>query len=344
MSLALEARVHLEKVRVEMRRRGIKALYVNEEADLRYLTHRETGRLLIRGGDAVLWVKDLYLELYDDVYSSRGYPLDVRLYDKDALRDELRSLRSKAISVTSPAIMGGLKKISKKKVDSSDVVKSARSVKTKWELEMIMKSCRIAKAGMKKAREVVSVGVRELDAVAEVEAEIRRRGSEKAPFGGGMLLASGKGGADIHAKAFLRRIGDGPVVVDLGAVYNGYNSDMTRTLGVGSLTKEEKKVMNIVRSLRDEAIWMIRPGMMASDIHKFVDEGIKAAGYKFHHLSGHGVGLEIHEQPSFSPENNVRLAPNMVFTVEPGIYLPGKFGVRFEDTVLLRKNGCMKLT
>lgn len=327
-----------------MRVRGVTAYYVTEDYDVRYLSGKDTGRVLVTNQDAILWVRGVYAELYDRTYSLRGYPLEVRVYEKGDLKKTLRSLRSKTVGVSSSEYVGRLRRLSRKRVRVSDAVEYARSVKARQEVKMIKRSCGIAKAGVRKARETVSEGVRELDAVAEIEAEMRRRGSETAPFGSGMLLASGKRSADIHAKPTKHRIGRGPVVVDLGAVYGGYHSDTTRTLMVGPPTREEKKVLGLVENVRDETIDMITPGMLASSVHGFVDGRLKAAGYRLHHLAGHGVGLEIHESPGFSPGSRVKLKENMVFTVEPGVYLPHKFGARFEDTVLLTKKGCRKIT
>jgi len=344
MSFSSELRVRFGKVRAVMRGEGVQALYSSDEAALRYLTGKDTGRLLVTGSGAVLWVKGVYRELYAGTYGSSGYPVEVREYDKDAVKDYLRGLGVRVLGVSSPALVDAGRKASRARVVVSDAVKLARAVKTKEEVRLIRKSCRIAAAGMRKAAGVVAEGVRELDAVAEIEAELRRRGSEAAPFGHGMLLSSGAGSADIHANPSARRIGRGPVVVDLGATYGGYYSDMTRTFGVGPLTRQERDVIVLVRRLRDDTIRMVRPGMLASTVHRSVELAITEAGFRFHHLSGHGVGLEIHEHPSFSPDNRVRLRPGMVFTVEPGIYLPGRFGVRFEDTVLLTRRGCVKLT
>ncbi|MBD3388776.1 MAG: M24 family metallopeptidase [Candidatus Altiarchaeales archaeon] len=344
MIKSAELRRRLSKVRGEMRRERLTALYVNKDFDAFYLSGKDTGRILITKDSAILWVKDVYYELYESTYSMRGYPLEVRVHDESDLKRTLRCLRSKSIGVSSAEYVAPIRKASRKKVVVSASAKSARSVKTKEEIDRIRRSARIAKLGMRKAREVVDVGVRELDAVAEIEAELRRRGSERPPFDCGMLLASGKRSADIHARPSNKRISRGPVVVDLGAVYRGYHSDMTRTLSAGSLNSDERRVSDLIRRLRDETIDLIRPGIQASSVHKYVDESIKAAGYNFHHLSGHGVGLEIHEGPNFRPGANVRLKPGMVFTVEPGIYLPRRFGVRFEDTVLLTRRGCKKLT
>lgn len=336
--------MHLRRVRDAMHAVGVSAFYATSEGDIRYLSGHDTGRVLVTNDCARLWVRDVYAELYDSTYSVRGYPLDVRVYDEDDVKGSLRAMRAKTVAVSACDYVDKLKKASRRRVVVCDVAGTARAVKTRGELELIRRSCRIAKAGMRKAREVVDVGVRELDAVAEVEAFLRRRGSEEPPFGGGMLLASGRRSADIHAKPSTGRIGRGPVVVDLGAVYSGYYSDMTRTLAVGELTSEEKHVSSFVKHLRDEALDHVRCGVLASSVHRFVDERIKSGGFRLHHLAGHGVGLEIHEKPSFSPDCRVRLAPGMVFTVEPGVYLPHKFGVRFEDTVVLTKRGCRKLT
>jgi Xaa-Pro dipeptidase len=340
MPLSRELRLRLRKVRAQMGLAG--ALYSQEEADLRYLTGRDTGRVLVTPDRCVLWVKEIYSELYSSTYSLPGYPLQVRTYDKEDVKRTLRGLR--VLTVSSPAAAEAVRKAVRRKVAVSDAVKQARAVKTAEEIGLIRRSCAIAKAGMRKAEEVIRPGVKELYAVAEIEGELRRRGSEKAAFGDGMLLASGPGSADIHAKPTFRRITRGPVVADLGATYRGYFSDMTRTFRVGRLRPEEARVMALVEAVRDETIRMIRPGMACSDVHAFVEGRLKDAGYTFHHLSGHGVGLQIHESPSFSPESKASLAAGMVFTVEPGVYLPGKFGVRFEDTVLLGRRGCVKLT
>jgi Xaa-Pro dipeptidase len=344
MSLGRELRLHLAGVRSEMAKADVGALFTSGDVEGMYLSGRGTGRVLLTPSSAVVWVKDVYKELYDDTYSSSGYPLEVRFHDKKDVESTLRGLRSKRLAVSSVGFVDVVRKASHKRVVVCDAVKVARAVKTKEEIRLIRHSCNIAKAGMRKASEVIDLGVKELDALAEIEGEIRRRGSELPPFGDGMLLASGKRSADIHARASLKRITDGPVVVDLGAVYHGYFSDMSRTLSVGCITPQQKKVMSFVKGLRDEAIGMIRPGMAAASVHKFVDERIVKEGFKFHHLTGHGVGLEIHENPSFNPDNKMRLKAGMVFTVEPGIYLPGRFGVRFEDTVLLTRKGCVKLT
>ena len=174
--------------------------------------------------------------------------------------------------------------------------------------------------------------------MAEIEYEIRMQGSDATPFSDGMLLSSGPASANIHARASGRKIASGStVVVDLGGRYESYYSDMTRTLGIEKVGALERDLLEFVDDLRARAIDIVSTEMKAADLHAFVEGEIVKKGYKFFHGTGHGVGLEIHEFPSITGDSTDVLKEGMVFTIEPGIYVPGKLGVRFEDMVLLKK-------
>jgi Xaa-Pro aminopeptidase len=339
-----EIKLRLSKVRKQMKREGIDFFYVSSEPDLKYLTGHENGRILIGVDKAIFWVSEFYLKTYGKTYGGEGFPYEVRIFDRKDLKSFLKDIGKKRIFLSDHQLIKGINKLTGRKACFSETVGLARQVKTDYEIQALKKSASIAKKGMRKAQEIICEGVRELYAVAEIQAELYRCGSEEAAFGRGMLLASGKASADIHAKATLKKIAKGPVVVDLGAVYRGYHSDMTRTLALNSKDMELQKTIDFVKELRDELIDYILPGMLSSSVHKHMIEAMKDKGYEPHHLSGHGVGLEIHENPSFNPEKKVYLRPNMIFTVEPGVYIPGKYGVRFEDTVLLTKTGCKRIT
>jgi Xaa-Pro aminopeptidase len=323
---------------------GFSGVLVDSRVDVFYLTGRDCGRVLVTDGDAILWVKGFYRELYGSHYGMRGFPYDVRDLDRKVMAGDIRSTRKRRFGVASHSCGHSLRDLAGRDYVVSDILKRARGVKFPDEVGFIRKSCRIAVSGMRLARDLIGSGVRELDVVADVEARMRRMGSERAPFGEGMLLASGRRSSDIHARAGLNRIGRGLVVVDLGAVYGGYFSDMTRTYGVGRLSSLESEVKDFVECLRDETVDMIRPGVTAGEVYDFVNSRVECAGFRFHHLPGHGVGLEIHENPSLKSGSDVVLERNMVFTIEPGIYVPGRFGARFEDTVLLTGRGCERLT
>jgi Xaa-Pro aminopeptidase len=319
---------------------GLDGFLVCKERNVQYLTGKSTGRALVLKDDAILWVKDIYSKIYSETYSQRTYPYSVREVAKDAIKKFIDRQRIRKLGVENVGVLEfqALTKSLKPKLVPCDLVEGVRAVKSKYELDLLRKSADMAKKGMKKAYDVVGKGVSEVDAVAEIEAAIRRLGSETPPFDDGMLLASGKSSADIHARAQKKRIVSGSlVVVDLGARYGGYYSDMTRTIPVGRIGRKEKELMEFVDNLRDETIDWLQVGMKASEVHERVEKRIERRGYKFYHSTGHGVGLNVHESPNLSSVSDDVLAENMVFTIEPGIYIPGKYGIRFEDTLILGK-------
>jgi len=347
MGIISEVNERLRRARAELENNEIDALLVTNTKNLRYLTGRDTGRALIGRNDAFLWVKELYLDLYSELYSNEGYEFEVRIYEEGAIRKFINKSRIKRLGIENIGIseFNRLSKEIKGKLIPCNIPETLRAIKSRYEIKLLKKSADMAKKGMEKAHRVVNEGTRELDAVAEIEYEIRTLGSETPPFGEGMLLASGASGADIHAFAEMKRIRSGsPVVVDLGARYRGYYSDMTRTLVVGRLSKKEKDLLEFVENLELEAIDRVDVGTKASEIHKFVEEEMKKKGYKFYHSTGHGIGLDVHEIPNIGPDSEDVLREGMVFTIEPGIYIPGEFGIRFEDMILLKRNKIEMLT
>lgn len=325
---------------------GIDALYVSNPKNVLYLSGRESGRILLTGKKGLLWVRELYTGVYRSLYCRRGYPLEVRVHDSGALASRVKKLSCRTLGIEN-VTTSQYKKIRdtlKCRLKVTSMVEEKRAVKTRYELTLMKKSASIASNAMKKACEIVHEGVREIDAVAELEHAIRMMGSETPPFNEGMLLASGKRSADIHAHATAARIKKGPVIVDLGARWRDYYSDMTRTLEIGNASRREKELLEYTRNLELEAIDMVYDGVRASEVHEFIESQLKARKLEFHHSAGHGIGLEVHERPHLNPESSDVLVEGMVFTVEPGIYLPDRFGIRFEDTVVLTKNGCKTLT
>jgi len=346
MDFSLELAGRVKGVQNRLREERIDALYLSTPKNVLYLTGRESGRVLVTEKQAFLWVRDLYTGVYASLYNSKKYPLDVRIYRENAVKERIKSVKCKKLGVENLSA-GHFKKLKDMlacKVKHTSIVEEERAVKTGYEIEMLKKAAKIAVGGMKKAYSVVKEGVRELDAVAEIEHSIRKLGSETPPFNDGMLLASGKNGADIHAHASKQKIKKGLVVVDLGGRVKGYYSDMTRTIPVGSLGYREKDMLDFVRNLELETVDRIEQGMEACEVYNFIESKLKKKHLKFYHSAGHGIGLEVHEKPGLGPESSDILQENMVFTIEPGIYVPGKYGIRFEDMVLLTKKGCKILT
>ena len=161
------------------------------------------------------------------------------------------------------------------------------------------------------------------------------------------IAVSGENSSLPHGVPTDRKIRSGDfITLDFGAVVNGYRSDMTRTVAVGDVSKEQKKVYDIVLEAQEKAIEQVKEGIVCSQIDKIARDVISSYGYGeyFGHALGHSVGLDIHESPNFSPKCSTILKEGMILSVEPGIYLPQKFGVRIEDLVYVTKKGVINLT
>ncbi|MCW4045010.1 MAG: Xaa-Pro peptidase family protein [Candidatus Bathyarchaeota archaeon] len=220
-----------------------------------------------------------------------------------------------------------------------------RKVKDAEEIALMQKAAELTSEGMKAASEVLRAGIREYEVAAEIEYAMRKHGSYGTAFD--TAVASGARSAFPHGGCCDREIRQGDlVVVDVGATYKFYRSDMTRTFVVGQPSEKQEKLYGIVKSAHDEAFEAMKPSVKAGDVDAAARRIIEAAGYGecFVHGLGHGVGLEIHEPPTLNPSSKERLAAGNVVTDEPGIYIVGYGGVRIEDTVLVRENGAEKLT
>jgi len=236
--------------------------------------------------------------------------------------------------------MGGIELI-----PNDGSIKSVRVVKEPREIDAIRKAQEIAELGFSHLLDFIQPGMTEREVALELEFFTRRAGSEGMAFP--PIIAAGPHGAMPHAQLSDQVIGDGDMIVmDFGCIYGGYRSDMTRTIVVGKATDEMKAVYDIVLKAQQAALDGLKEGIEEVAGDKLARDIIDNAGYKerFGHGLGHGVGLEIHEAPRLSPLAKSVLREGMVVTVEPGIYLPGRFGVRIEDFVVVKKDGIENLT
>lgn len=223
------------------------------------------------------------------------------------------------------------------------LVESIRAIKEPQEIELIEKAVAITDAAMDYIIGYIQPGMKELEIAWELEKCLRQKGSRSVAFD--LIVAAGPNSAMPHAMPSERKVRPGePVLIDIGARYQGYVSDLSRTIYLGEADDTFKKLYEIVIKAQQVAIGGIRGGMSGIAADSLAREVIKKAGYaeQFGHSLGHGIGLEIHEMPSLSQNSKDNLADNMVFTIEPGIYLPGWGGVRVEDTVVL-ENGRIRV-
>ena len=220
-----------------------------------------------------------------------------------------------------------------------------RKIKNEKELELMRKAGELTGEGMKAAYKTIKPDVREYEVAAEIEYAMRKKGSWGTAFD--TIVASGARSAFPHGGCTDRKIGNGDlVVVDVGATYQHYRSDMTRTIVAGKPSAKQKKIYEVVRQAQEAALQAVKPKAKARDIDAIAREIIEKAGYGryFVHGLGHGVGLEVHEPPKLSRESKDRLAVGNVVTIEPGIYITGFGGIRIEDTVLVGKLKAEKFT
>ncbi len=243
----------------------------------------------------------------------------------------------------------------------NDLVEGMRQIKTEEEVRLIRKSARICAAAFRFIRERIRIGMKERVIACQLEYFMKKRGAERTSFE--VIVASGENTAYPHYRTGERKIGPGDcLLIDMGCVYKGYCSDLTRSLFLNIITDNKREglaerlsfefkgkygeIYQVVRQAQRAAIGKIRPGVRCSSIDSAAREVIARAGLGnyFIHRTGHGIGADVHEFPWVEENNKEVLRAGMVLTVEPGVYIPGFGGIRIEDMVLVTKKGSEVLT
>lgn len=230
-------------------------------------------------------------------------------------------------------------------VPVSNMVEELRMVKSEEEVNTIKEAAKIADSAFTHILNYIKPGVAELDIANELEFFMRKNGAASSSFD--IIVASGKRSALPHGVASDKLIESGDfVTLDFGALYQGYVSDITRTVAVGNPSEKLREIYEIVLEAQVQAVDQIKPGMTGRDADAIARDYIREKGYgdNFGHSLGHGIGLEVHEGPGLGSRSETTLVPGMVVTVEPGIYLPEIGGVRIEDDIVMTQNGNEILT
>jgi Xaa-Pro aminopeptidase len=229
--------------------------------------------------------------------------------------------------------------------DAPAMVERARMVKDEDEIQQIRAAVELGAKLFDRAVEVIRPGVKEVEVAAEMELAARHGGAEEMSFP--TIVASGSRSALPHGRASEKVIAPGAFVVcDFGVILSGYCSDQTRTVWVGGVADDARPAYEAVREAQQAAIHAVRPGITVGEVDSAARKLLQKAGFGryFTHSTGHGVGLEIHESPRVAEGQQELLQSGMVITIEPGIYFPGKWGIRIEDMVVVREGGCEVLT
>lgn len=329
------------------------ALIISPE-NRRYFTQfpSSDGFLVVNSERAVFITDGRYIEAAQKtavgcevVLQERIYPQLAKLLEETGCRRLL--VESSRMTLSTYNSLKGVLKNTAVLTDTSldNIIDSLRSVKTADEIDEVKKAQKIAEDAFEHILSFIKPGVTEREIGLELDFYMLRHGAEALSFE--TIAVSGKNTSLPHGVPSDKKVENGDfVTMDFGAVVGGYHSDMTRTVAVGFADEEMKNVYGTVLEAQRKCLENLKAGLSCRDADAFSREVIKNAGYDeyFTHSTGHGVGVEIHEFPRLSELSDTILETGNLVTVEPGVYIPEKFGVRIEDMAVITENGCENLT
>ncbi len=343
------------RFRSELEKQGVDGFLISHPPNLSYLFNirPSVGFVLCSAEESVLILDSRYTE------QAEADAVNCRLVKAgNSLEDTLKEVISQLASKSPPPFRLGVEshhlsfataqQLSSWSSDyqvlgRDDLVENLRMLKEPSEIQALQNAFRIAQAAFAEIRAEIRPGRTEVEIAGLFELELRKKGGEKAAFE--TIVASGPRSSLPHGRASRRVIGsDEIVLVDFGVQAEGYCSDLTRIVPPAKARRPD--IFEIVQEAQQKAIRTARPGVLTSVVDSAARDYIAKEGYGdyFGHSLGHGLGLEVHESPLVSWRSAQPLQEGMVFTVEPGIYLPGRYGVRIEDAVVVTADGCRLLS
>lgn len=333
-----------------MEKEGLDAFLVTKPENIRYLsgfTGGEDGKLLILEDEQYIITDGRYSEQV-----KRESPYFRLILDKFPYLEALNRIKRSfaRLGIESLHLTYHEYKMLENTVDTvlvplENMVEEIRMVKEEEELEYIRKAALIGDMVFDEICSFLRPGIEEKKVADRITFLLRERGCEKEAFD--VIAAAGENASLPHARPGAKRVKDGEMLIlDYGGFFKGYASDMTRTVFMGTPLSYFRDAYNEVLRAQEIGISMVKAGVLCSEVDKAVRDYLKGCGLAdyFVHSTGHGLGLEIHEKPALSPTGDIELKENMVVTVEPGIYIPGQGGIRIEDTVIVKKDGCEIIT
>ena len=312
---------------------------------IRYFTSFDCsdGFLLLYKGEKLLYVDNRYY-----FASKQNAKATSVLLSEGSLNEFITKNAIKSVGIvyeyTSASFLKDLNELGVEVYDCADYIASLTSVKTDSEISVIKQSCQIAEKSFFQLLPFIKEGITERDLKLELEYIMAKNGAEKPSFD--TIIAFGENSAVPHHKTSNKKLtANQPILIDFGCLYNGYCSDMTRTLFFGKPNEEFLKVYNAVKQAHLTAFENITLGTMGKVADGYARKVLDDNGYLkyFTHSLGHGIGVKIHESPRLNVKSEYVLKNGNVFSIEPGVYLNGKFGVRIEDTVALIDGKCVSM-
>jgi Xaa-Pro aminopeptidase len=342
----VKSKSRIGKLQSAIEEHRLDALVVSHLPNIRYLCGftGSSAVLLVKGDVAVLFTDGRYTQQVRD--EARGAKVVITPMNLEACGEWLRKSRSRRVgiegehfSVVSRRRLSRLVPSGSKLVEAPSLIEQARMIKDEGELEKIRSAVKVGAHLFLATLKAIESGKTESEVVGEMEYAARKAGAEGMSFS--TIIAGGKRSALPHARASRAAIPRGFVVCDFGVILDGYCSDRTRTVFKGRPTSEARELYKAVLESQQAGIEAVKPGATCGEVDDACRKLLqrhKLAKY-FTHSTGHGVGLEIHEAPRLAAKQKQILQPGMVITIEPGVYLPNKWGVRIEDMVLVTEKG-----
>ncbi len=342
------------RTRIERARsffKGLDAILFTDRNNIRYLSgfSGSEAALVVTGADCVIFVDSRYtLQAGQQTADTRVVEVSDRW---DAVGEFLAEAGIRMMGVESNIMDLDTYLKLKEKFKTTELtplgeqLKSLRIIKDGSETEILKTAARISEEALEAVLSKGLVGRREDEVAFDLECEMRRRGASGVSFE--LIVASGQRSAMPHGIASERVIRAGePVVIDFGCIYEGYCSDQTVTLFTGTPDADFAEAYRRVFDAQQLAIAALKPGVRTDEIDRIARGHLEDHGLAryFGHGLGHGVGLDVHEMPNVSPRTRLELEAGMVVTIEPGVYLTDRFGIRLEDTLLITDNSCQRIT
>ena len=351
---ALDVAPRIGRLRDALDAAGCDALIVTNLTNVRYLTGftGSAGLLIVTDGGAVLITDGRYETQVVEQVTASGAPVAIEVTTSEQRDVAINAIGARSrIGLESHSVSWAQQRsyatwFSESELVATDLlVEELRATKDAGELARIEAAADIADAALGAVRRRLLDGPTEAEFGLELDFEMRRRGAQGSAFE--TIIASGPNSAKAHHRPSTRRVAPGDfVIIDFGAIVDGYRSDMTRTMVVGAPTAEQQRVYDAVAGAQAAGVAAVIDGIDAREVDRACRDYITERGWgdRFVHGTGHGVGLDIHEAPWVNTRTTATLHAGHVVTVEPGVYLPDFGGVRVEDTVFVTPSGCRSLT